>query len=66
MKQETKREYSEKDYCEGKVPDDQFDEYLKKYGYAYTPMDYKKIPLQLSQDDFVLLRRNLLTLLFQS
>ena len=44
MKQRTKREYSEKEYWEGNVPDDQFDEYLKKYGYAYTPIDYKKIP----------------------
>ena len=32
MKQRTKREYSEKEYWEGKVPDDQFDKYLKKYG----------------------------------
>ena len=30
MKQRIKREYSEKEYWEGKVPDDQFDEYLKK------------------------------------
>ena len=44
MNQKTKREYSEKEYWEGKVPDDQFDEYLKRYGYAYTPIDYKKIP----------------------
>ena len=34
---ETKRVYSEKEYWEGKVPDDQFDEYLHKYGYEYTP-----------------------------
>ena len=39
-----KKEYSEKDYCEGKVPNDKFDEYLKKYGYEYTPTDYQKIP----------------------
>ena len=44
MKQKTKRKYSEKDYWEGKVPDDIFEEYLKKYGYAYTPTDYNKIP----------------------
>jgi len=44
MKQKIKREYSEKEYWEGKVPNDQFDEYLKKYGYAYTPLDYQKIP----------------------
>ena len=44
MKQKIKREYSEKDYWEGKVPDDQFQEYLNKYGYEYTPTDYDKIP----------------------
>ena len=44
MKQRTKREYSEKEYWEGKVPDDKFDEYLNKYGYEYTPTDYDKIP----------------------
>ena len=44
MNQKTKREYSEKEYWEGKVPDDQFNAYLNKYGYAYTPTDYKKIP----------------------
>ena len=44
MNQKTKREYSEKEYWVGKVRDDQFDEYLKRYGYAYTPIDYKKIP----------------------
>ena len=33
----TKRVYTEKEYWEGKVPDDQFDEYLHKYGYEYTP-----------------------------
>ena len=35
---ETKRVYSEKEYWEGKVPDDQFESYLNKYGYEYTPM----------------------------
>ena len=44
MKQRIKKEYSEKEYWEGKVPDDQFDEYLNKYGYEYTPTDYHKIP----------------------
>ena len=44
MKQRTKNEYSEKEYWEGKVPDDKFDEYLNKYGYEYTPTDYDKIP----------------------
>ena len=34
---ETRRVYTEKEYWEGKVPDDQFDEYLHKYGYEYTP-----------------------------
>ena len=34
---ETKRVYTEKEYWEGKVPDDQFEEYLNKYGYEYTP-----------------------------
>ena len=37
-------QYSEKDYWEGRVPDELFDEYLQKYGYAYTPLDYNKIP----------------------
>jgi len=31
----TKDEYSEKDYWEGRVPDELFD--LEKYGYEYTP-----------------------------
>ena len=34
---ETKRVYTEKEYREGKVPDDQFEQYLNKYGYEYTP-----------------------------
>ena len=34
---ETKRVYTEKEYWEGKVPDDQFDTYLHKYGYECTP-----------------------------
>ena len=34
---DTKRVYTEKEYWEGKVPDDQFQEYLHKYGYEYTP-----------------------------
>tara|TARA_Y100001973_G_C5175056_1_gene321390 strand:- start:355 stop:471 length:117 start_codon:yes stop_codon:yes gene_type:complete len=29
--------YSEKDYWEGRVPDELFEEYLEKYGYEYTP-----------------------------
>ena len=34
---ETKRVYTEQQYWNGEVPDDQFDEYLHKYGYEYTP-----------------------------
>ena len=34
-----KLEYSEKDYWEGKVPDDLFEDYLKIYGYEYTPIN---------------------------
>ena len=37
MKQKIQREYSEKDYWEGRVPDELFEEYLNKYGYEYTP-----------------------------
>ena len=39
VKRMDKQEYSEKDkdYWEGKVPDELFDEYLEKYGYEYTP-----------------------------
>ena len=44
VKKRIKQEYSEKEYWEGKVPDDQFEEYLRKYGYEYTPTDYHKIP----------------------
>ena len=39
---ETKRVYTEKDYWEGKVPDDQFESYLNKYGYEYTPVTVDK------------------------
>ena len=38
------KEYSEKVYWEGRGPDDKFEEYLKEYGYEYTPTDYDKIP----------------------
>ena len=44
MQQNTKKVYSEKDYWEGRVPDDKFEEHLNKYGYEYTPTDYHKIP----------------------
>ena len=37
MNQETKKEYSEKDYWEGNIPDELFEEYLQIYGYEYTP-----------------------------
>ena len=39
---DTKRVYTEKEYWEGKVPDDQFESYLNKYGYEYTPMPVDK------------------------
>ena len=29
--------YTEKDYWEGRVPDELFEEYLQMYGYEYTP-----------------------------
>ena len=32
-----KLEYSEKDYWEGRVPDELFEDYLNIYGYEYTP-----------------------------
>ena len=31
-------EYTEHQYWNGEVPDDQFESYLNKYGYEYTPM----------------------------
>ena len=43
----TKKEYTEKEYWEGKVPDELFDEYLNKYGYEYTPTDYSQNPITL-------------------
>jgi hypothetical protein len=39
---EAKRVYTEKEYWEGKVPDDQFESYLNKYGYEYTPVTVDK------------------------
>ena len=33
----TVQEYTEQQYWNGEVPDDQFEEYLNKYGYEYTP-----------------------------
>ena len=32
-----KKIYTEKEYWDGLVPDDEFEEYLQKYGYEYTP-----------------------------
>ena len=29
--------YTEKEYWEGRVPDELFEDYLQKYGYEYTP-----------------------------
>ena len=48
---ETKRVYTEKEYWEGKVPDDQFQEYLHKYGYEYTPMPEKKVSQRARHSD---------------
>ena len=31
------KKYTEKEYWEGLVPDELFEEYLNKYGYEYTP-----------------------------
>ena len=39
---DTKRVYTEKEYWEGKVPNDQFESYLNKYGYEYTPVTVDK------------------------
>ena len=44
MSKVSKTEYTEQDYWEGRIPEKLFNEYLKRYGYAYTPTDYKKIP----------------------
>ena len=38
----TKKVYTEKEYWEGKVPDDQFESYVKMYGYEYTPVTVDK------------------------
>ena len=39
---ETKRVYTEQQYWNGEVPDDQFESYLNKYGYEYTPVTVDK------------------------
>ena len=36
------QEYSEAQYWNGEVPDELFDDYLKEYGYEYTPLDAGK------------------------
>ena len=48
---ETKRVYTEKEYWEGKVPDDQFKSYLNKYGYEYTPIPEKKVSQRARHSD---------------
>ena len=48
---ETKRVYTEKEYWEGKVPDDQFDTFLHNYGYEYTPMTEKKVSQRARHSD---------------
>ena len=48
---ETKRVYTEKEYWEGKVPDDQFESYLNKYGYEYTPIPEKKVSQRARHSD---------------
>ena len=35
-------EYTEHQYWNGEVPDDQFESYLNKYGYEYTPVTVDK------------------------
>ena len=37
LKTSKKPTYTEQQYWYGEVPDDQFEEYLNKYGYEYTP-----------------------------
>tara|TARA_R100001591_G_scaffold33122_1_gene44309 strand:+ start:1839 stop:1982 length:144 start_codon:yes stop_codon:yes gene_type:complete len=32
------KKYTEKEYWDGLVPDELFEEYLNKYGYEYTPI----------------------------
>ena len=48
---ETKRVYTEKEYWEGKVPDDQFESYLNKYGYEYTPVSEIKLSQRARHSD---------------
>tara|TARA_A100001015_G_scaffold84957_1_gene94370 strand:+ start:157 stop:564 length:408 start_codon:yes stop_codon:yes gene_type:complete len=48
---ETKKVYTEKQYWEGKVPDDQFESYLNKYGYEYTPVPEIKLSQRARHSD---------------
>ena len=48
---DTKRVYTEKEYWEGKVPDDQFESYLNKYGYEYTPVPEIKLSQRARHSD---------------
>ena len=43
--------YTEKEYWEGKVPDDQFESYLNKYGYEYTPVSEIKLSQRARHSD---------------
>jgi hypothetical protein len=45
------RVYTEKEYWEGKVPDDQFESYLNKYGYEYTPVPEIKLSQRARHSD---------------
>ena len=39
-KEVDKKTFSEDDYWKGETPPAQFDNYLNKYGYEYTPPNY--------------------------
>jgi hypothetical protein len=45
------RVYTEKEYWEGKVPDEQFESYLNKYGYEYTPVSEIKLSQRARHSD---------------
>ena len=48
---ETKKVYTEKQYWDGEVPDDQFESYLNKYGYEYTPVSEIKLSQRARHSD---------------
>ena len=48
---ETKKVYTEKQYWDGEVPDDQFESYLNKYGYEYTPVPEIKLSQRARHSD---------------